>query len=193
MPIAASRVSIRPFRLWDRRAYVDVRRANSGWLDHWEARDPRLPRERNREEYARIFTLLRTQHRQGIAASYGVFYDRTLVGHVGFAPVLWGATLQAGAGYWVSKEHAGKGIAPIALAQGIDEMFFTWGLHRIEVLVQENNSASLAVVRKLGLACEGVRRSAMFVDGCWRDHHVFALTREEVPAPGMLLRVLGYT
>lgn len=191
MPIAASRVSIRPFRRWDRRAYVNLRRANSGWLDRWEARDPRIPRERDPDEYARIFNLLRTQHRQGISASYGIFRDRTLVGHVGFAPVLWGATMQAGAGYWVSEEHAGQGIAPIAVAKGIDEMLFTWGMHRIEVLVQEDNAASLSVVHKLGLASEGVRRSAMFVDGRWRDHRVFAVTADEVLAPGVLLRALG--
>ena len=59
--------------------------------------------------------------------------------------------------------------------------------------MRPENSASLRVVEKLHLRAEGLRRSAIHVDGAWRDHLVFALTAEEVPTGddghGMLRRL----
>jgi ribosomal-protein-alanine N-acetyltransferase len=45
----------------------------------------------------------------------------------------------------------------------------------------------LRVVAKLGFREEGLRRRYLHVDGDWRDHRIFALTREEVP-DGLLAR-----
>lgn len=188
MPQRLPSVSIRPFRRWDRAAYVQLRQNNAAWLDHWEARDPEMdPPESGAEwtaYYHGLFRALREQHRLGHARSYAILADGTLVGHLTFAPILWGATLQASAGYWVSESYAGRQIAPRALALGIEEMIHGQGLHRIEVLVQRANAASLAVVEKVGLRPEGVRRGAIFVDGAWRDHDVFAVTAEDVGEPG---------
>ncbi|MDO5644114.1 MAG: GNAT family protein [Dermabacter sp.] len=188
MPQRLPSVSIRPFRRWDRAAYVELRQRNAAWLDHWEARDPELDPPVSRPEwtayYHGLFRALRDQHRLGHARSFAILADGALVGHLTFAPILWGATLQSSAGYWVSERHAGRQIAPRALALGIEEMIHGEGLHRIEVLVQSANVASLAVVAKVGLRPEGIRRGAIFVDGAWRDHEVFAITAEDVGEPG---------
>jgi len=43
------------------------------------------------------------------------------------------------------------------------------------------------VVEKLGLRDEGVRERFLHIQGQWRDHRTFAVTREEVPE-GLLAR-----
>jgi ribosomal-protein-alanine N-acetyltransferase len=45
------------------------------------------------------------------------------------------------------------------------------------------------VVEKLGFRYEGLKERFIHINGDWRDHYVFALTREEVPG-GVLNRWL---
>jgi ribosomal-protein-alanine N-acetyltransferase len=85
------------------------------------------------------------------------------------------------AGYWVSRDVAGRGVIPTALALAVDHCFFTVGLHRIEVNIRPENQASLRVVEKLGFRQEGIRERFLHIDGDWRDHLSFALTADEVP------------
>ena len=91
------------------------------------------------------------------------------------------------AGYWVARDVAGRGVIPTALALAVDHCFFTVGLHRIEVNIRPENTASLRVVQKLGFRQEGVRERFLHIDGDWRDHLSFALTVDEVP-DGLLRR-----
>ena len=64
---------------------------------------------------------------------------------------------------------------------------FAIGLHRVEVNIRPENAASLRVVEKLGFRDEGLRPRYLHIDGDWRDHLSFALTREEV-GDGLLAR-----
>jgi [ribosomal protein S5]-alanine N-acetyltransferase len=73
------------------------------------------------------------------------------------------------------------------VAMAIDHAFFTAGLHRIEINIRPENTASLRVVEKLGLRYEGRRDRLLHIDGAWRDHLSFAITVEEVPN-GLLRR-----
>ena len=60
-----------------------------------------------------------------------------------------------------------------------DFAFGELGLHRVEINIRPENSASLRVVEKLGFREEGVREKYIFIDGAWRDHRSFALVAEE--------------
>ena len=55
------------------------------------------------------------------------------------------------------------------------------GLHRIEVAIRPENTSSLRVVEKLGIKEIGYAPRYLHIDGDWRDHKLFAITREEVP------------
>ena len=61
------------------------------------------------------------------------------------------------------------------------------GLHRVEINVRPENSASLRVVDKLGFRAEGLRENYLHIDGEWRDHLTYALCDEDVPE-GVLAR-----
>jgi ribosomal-protein-alanine N-acetyltransferase len=75
------------------------------------------------------------------------------------------------------------------VALAIDHCFTTVGLHRLEIAVRPENTASLRVVHKLGLRQEGEAFHFLHIDGAWRDHLLFAVTSEEVHG-SMLARAL---
>ena len=70
---------------------------------------------------------------------------------------------------------------PTAVAMATDHCLFELGLHRIEVAIRPENTASLRVVEKLGFTEVGYAPRYLHIDGDWRDHRLFALTVEECP------------
>ena len=58
-------------------------------------------------------------------------------------------------GYWIDQAYAGRGITTRALAMVIDHCLFAARLHRVEVAIRPENTASLRVVEKLGLNSKG--------------------------------------
>jgi len=68
---------------------------------------------------------------------------------------------------------------PTSVALVTDHCFWTVGLHRIEVNIRPENTASRRVVEKLGFREEGLRPRFLHIAGDWRDHISYALTREE--------------
>jgi ribosomal-protein-alanine N-acetyltransferase len=92
-------------------------------------------------------------------------------------------------GYWIDSRVAGRGLMPIALALATDHCLTRTGLHRIEVNIRPENTASLRVVEKLGFRDEGLRLAYLHIAGDWRDHRTFAMTADELPPGGLITRV----
>lgn len=124
--------------------------------------------------------------KRGEMLPFVVTYEGTLVGQLTVGGVTWGSFRSAHVGYWVDQRVAGRGVMPTAVALAVDHCFDAVGLHRVEVNIRPENTASLRVVEKLGLRDEGLRERLLHIDGGWRDHRSFAVTAEEVP--GGLLR-----
>jgi ribosomal-protein-alanine N-acetyltransferase len=122
-----------------------------------------------------------------LALPWVIEYQDHLVGQLTVAGIFHGSALNGTIGYWVAQEVAGQGIAPTAVALAFDHATTAAGLHRLEIAICPENRPSLRVVEKLGFRDEGVRKRFLHVAGRWRDHRIFALTREEVPE-GLLVR-----
>jgi ribosomal-protein-alanine N-acetyltransferase len=123
---------------------------------------------------------LNRQARTGRTLPFATTWDGRLIGQVTVSSITWGSARSANIGYWIDSAHAGKGVTPMAVAMAVDHCFDTVGLHRIEVAIRPENVASLRVVDKLGLRREGAAPRYLHIDGAWRDHLLFAVTREEV-------------
>lgn len=130
---------------------------------------------------------LRSQARAGHLLPFVVTFDDRLVGQLTVGGITWGSLCSAHIGYWVDQAVAGRGVMPTAVALAVDHCFTALGLHRVEINIRPENTASLRVVDKLGFRDEGVRLGLLHIDGAWRDHRSFALTAEEVP-DGLLAR-----
>lgn len=187
-------VLLRPYRRRDRNAWVQVRRMNEGWLAQWEP----TPlggswwEINSSAAYRAVYRELRTTARIGTAMPFAICLldgdgrDR-LVGQLTIGNILRRALCSAYAGYWVDSRVAGRGIMPTALALAVDHAFAAGGLHRIEVNIRPENTASRRVVEKLGFRQESYLARYLHIDGAWRDHIGYALTTEDIAAEGGLL------
>jgi len=176
---------VRPIRLRDRAEWRAVRARNGDWLRPWDATSPAGAAEQA-PSFGRMVRALRRDARAGRAMPFVVTYRGDLVGQVTAAGITWGSLRSAHIGYWVDRRVAGHGIIPTAVALVTDHLFDT-GLHRVEINIRPENAASLRVVEKLGFRPEGLRPRYLHIDGQWRDHLTFALTREEIGA-GLVAR-----
>ncbi len=185
MTLSSGRVGLRPLGIRDARAWREVRARNQQWLTPWEATVP--PGDRSAP--ATFRAMVRDLHRQaraGRAMPFAVTVDDAFVGQLTVSNIVGGSARWAQVGYWVDQKEAGQGVMPTAVALVVDHCFIEAGLHRIEVAIRPENTASLRVVQKLGFIEYGYATRYLHIDGAWRDHRLFALTVEDVP--GGLLR-----
>jgi ribosomal-protein-alanine N-acetyltransferase len=187
-------VGLRPLRLRDGAAWVEIRLRNEDWLAPWEATPPgtsAIPLSWSERQTLGVFTqmlrTLRRQARQGSSLPFAVTFEGRLAGQLTVGNVVRGAFNNAYVGYWVDQSVAGRGVMPIALAMVVDHCFGSVGLHRIEANVRPENAASKRVVEKLGFRQEGLHQRYLAIDGAYRDHVGYAVTVEDVPE-GMVQR-----
>ena len=179
-------IEIRPLRMRDASAWREVRLANVEWLRDWEATLPEGEHDAP-GTFAGMVRRARAEAREGRALPFAVTYDRQFVGQVTVGGISRGSLLNAYIGYWIDSRFAGRGIIPSAVAMATDHCFDVVGLHRVEINIRPENSASIRVVEKLGFRPEGLRERYLHIDGDWRDHLTFALIKDEVPG-GVLAR-----
>lgn len=189
MLLASGEVSVRPLRLRDGPAWVEVRLRNENWLAPWEASPPGLPASQAawaaRHTFATYTTMLRAlrrQARQGVTLPFAVCVGGRLAGQITVGNIVRGALNGGYVGYWIDERYAGRGVIPTALALVTDHCFASAGLHRIEANIRPENTASRRVVAKLGFREEGLHRAYLAIDGAYRDHVCYAVLAEDVPA-----------
>ncbi|WP_243224672.1 GNAT family N-acetyltransferase [Microbacterium sp. CIAB417] len=180
------KVELRLIRTRDARTLQQELLSNRAWLQRWEATIPNGVASFDMRVGIRR---LLQQYRDGGGYPFVMEYDGEIAGQLNIWGVARGSLCSATIGYWVSERFAGRGITPTAVALATDASFTEYGLHRMEICIRPENAASLRVVQKLGFRYEGLRRRYIHIDGDWRDHYAFALTREDVPQ-GVLARWL---
>jgi ribosomal-protein-alanine N-acetyltransferase len=187
--LSHGRLGVRPLLLSDRRAWTEVRARNRWWLQEWEAT---LPPESppGHPSYRSMMRELRRQVRAGRCLPFAITVDEDFVGQVTVSNIVLGSAMFGQIGYWIDEAHAGQGFTPAAVAMVIDYCFEHVGLHRVEIAIRPENVASLRVVEKLGVPEIGFAPGYLHIAGDWRDHRLFAVTREEA-AGGVLRRFLS--
>lgn len=181
-------IVLRPLTRRDRRAWVELRSQNAFWLRPWDATRPdgSAPRVRF-QEFVRT---LNADARAGRSRPFAIEVDGRLVGSLTLSSIIYGALRSASVGYWLAHAATGRGTMTRSIARLLDYAFEDLGLHRVEICVRPENTASLAVVARLGLRAEGCRERFLHIDGQWRDHLAFAVTAEERGSTRMADRVL---
>jgi len=171
---------LRPLSLRDKRSWREVRERNKLWLLRWDATTPPGSTARPRT-FAAMVRAMHAEARAGRQLPFAIEYDGEFVGQLTVNNITRGSGQFASIGYWIDEKYAGRGITTRAVAMVVDHCFFVLRLHRIEVAIRPENTASLRVVEKLGIAEFGCAPRFLHIDGDWRDHRLFAITREECP------------
>jgi [ribosomal protein S5]-alanine N-acetyltransferase len=176
--ITEGAIELRPLRHRDEGPWHDLRARNLGWLQRWEATAPDGSGAPMR--FPQLVRHYRGEGRAGRMLPWVITFQDELVGQLTVGSIQWGSLRCAQMGYWIGQEYAGRGIVPTGVAMATDYCLGTLGLHRMEINIRPENVASLRVVEKLGFRDEGLRLKYLHIDGGWRDHRTFALTREEL-------------
>ena len=166
-----------------------MRRRNLDWLRPWEATVPPGDSSAPRS-FRALVRDLRRQAREHRALPFAVTVDDVFAGQVTVTNIVGGSARWAQVGYWVDRRYAGQAVIPTAVALVVDYCLLELHLHRIEVAIRPENTASLRVVEKLGFTEIGYAPGYLHIDGDWRDHKLFAVTSEDI-AGGMLRRFKG--
>lgn len=178
-------MGLRPLASSDARAWNEVRRRNTEWLRPWEATVP--PGDTSAPRTFRALVRdLRRQAREHRALPFALTVDDVFAGQITVTNIVGGSARWAQVGYWIDRRYAGQDVIPTAVALVVDYCLLELGLHRIEVAIRPENTASLRVVEKLGFTEVGYAAGYLHINGDWRDHRLFALTTEDVS--GGLLR-----
>ena len=90
---------------------------------------------------------------------------------------------QAEIGYTLARAYQGRGIASEAVSRVLDYAFLTLGLHRVIAITDCENSASVALLERLGLRREGHFLQNIWFKGKWGDEYLYAMLQEEWRIP----------
>ena len=173
-------LTLRPLRIRDRRAWLSVRRKNREWLTPWEATSPISEENRNLPTFIEMVQFHNREGRAGRSISLAIWFNRELIGQITLGGISYGAYRGGHIGYWISQDHANKGLTTRAVREvtryGLEEL----RLHRIEINLRPENSASKRVAEKAGYIFEGLRPRYLHIDGDWRDHLCFVIENPRI-------------
>lgn len=179
--VAAGVIRLRPVRMRDGAQWSRIRLADRAHLEPWEPTgEADWAARHSPAAWPPVCSSLRSEARRGRMLPFVIELDGRFCGQLTIGNVTHGALRSAWIGYWVSSAATGGGVATGALALGLDHCFGPVQLHRVEATVRPENTASRAVLTKVGFREEGLLRRYLDVDGGWRDHLLVALTVEEI-------------
>jgi len=171
-------MTLRPLTMRDRAGWDVVRKENAEHVGQWE---PTAPDGSGRRITFRQYVRgLDAEAKAGRVLPFVIEVEGGIAGQMHLFGIVQGSLLSGAAGYWVTRRHAGRGLATRALGLLCDYAFSSAGLHRVEVNIRPENAASLRVVEHLRFRDEGVRLRYLHINGGWRDHRAFALTGEDL-------------
>ncbi len=87
-------------------------------------------------------------------------------------------------GYIIDPARHRQGIATEAVSAMLDFCFGALVLHRVQAFIHPDNTASRALVEKLGFRCEGLLRDNLRVGDVWRDDMLYALLENDRRSQG---------
>lgn len=124
----------------------------------------------------------RDEMREGTEYSFFIFLPENgatrLVGGLTLSNIRRRVAQHVNLGYWMGVNHAGKGIMTRAVGAILPFVFEELGLHRIHAACLPANTPSRRVLEKNQFREEGYAENYLQIDGAWRDHVLYGLTRE---------------
>lgn len=164
-------VLLRPLTIGDAPALLDAYVRNR---EHLRPFDPERPDS---------FWTLDGQHRrldsqmqqqaEGTLLACAMQRDALIVGCAFLNTIAYGPLCSANLGYWVDAAEVGRGLASAAVGALCRIADLDLGLHRVQASTNPANVASQRVLTKNGFEQFGTARNYLYINGRWRDSHLF--------------------
>lgn len=141
------------------------------WLD-WVSRTTRA------EHSLQFIKHAEQDVRNQAALAMGIFYKGDIIGGIGMHH--WDHVVKkAQVGYWLSRDHEGKGIIAQSMKPFITFLFDKLALNKVEVYFVAANKRSAKVAERMGCKVEGILRQGAMRNGVIEDVVVAGLLRSE--------------
>jgi ribosomal-protein-alanine N-acetyltransferase len=164
----------------DAEALLGLRLKNKDFLTPFEPEKPE--RYFTLTEQRRELEVGDEARRQDLRYVFGVYLTDgdTLVGRISIDNVVRGAWQNATLGYFIDRDHNGRGLGTEAVTQTVRWAFEEAELHRVQAGVMPRNVASIRVLEKAGFRYEGTSPRYLKINGVWEDHNMYAITTEDL-------------
>jgi ribosomal-protein-serine acetyltransferase len=126
------------------------------------------------------FTLRQYSTGQGLVAA--ILYDGAIAGVVGYNSADHENRI-GHIGYWLGKDHQGRGLMTNSCKALIEYGFTAFNLNRLVIACATENYASRAIPQRLGFEHEGTARDAEWLYDRFVDHEIYSLLRAEIQLP----------
>jgi ribosomal-protein-serine acetyltransferase len=107
----------------------------------------------------------------------GIWVDGELAGGIGLD--IDSLSNSGEIGYWLAKDHEGRGLVTRACERFFDMAFDQLGLHRMELQAAAGNMRSRAVAQRLGMREEGTWRDGIRVADGYLDSVGYGILEDE--------------
>jgi len=153
--------------------YLDIVSKQRGYLSEWLA----WPSHADNTDFFISF-VKRSLHEyaEGNSMVCAMIYHDELVGNISFNTIDY-QLHKVQIGYWLSKDHQGKGIISKSVAKLIEIAFENLDMQKVEISVAVDNQPSRKVCERLGFTLEGILTRAENLNGRIIDHALYGLTR----------------
>lgn len=177
--LEGARIYLQPPRMRDWHDWRDVRGRNENFLKRFEPAWPdncltreffkrRLRRQKWdwEQQQARYFLIRRRE-------------DDALVGGININNLQLGAARHGSLGYWLDEAHQGQGYMRESIGLVLSYAFAALGLMRMNAACIPENDRSKKLLLRCGLKEDGFAPAYLQINGVWRDHHLFGITRDD--------------
>ncbi len=169
------RVVLRPISAGDQEEFLALARASVGLHHPWYSM-PMTP-----EEFRAYLARYDRPTTEGFLVC--LRDGGGIAGVVTIDSIVRGRFQSATLSYAAFAPAAGRGYMSEGLVLVLQYAFTELRLHRLEANIQPANQASLRLIRRLGFRQEGYSPDMLFIDGAWRDHERWAITRDMTDFP----------
>jgi ribosomal-protein-alanine N-acetyltransferase len=164
-------VGIRVVSTDDAHALADLLSRNRSFLAPWDpVRDEAYFTADGQHE---LLTRSLRRLRRGVDWPGVITVDGAPVGRVNLNNLILGAFCSADLGYWVDRDHNGRGVATAAVAAVVALAFAELGLHRVQAGTLLHNHGSQRVLERNGFTLIGMAPHYLRIAGRWQDHLLF--------------------
>jgi ribosomal-protein-serine acetyltransferase len=149
--------------------------ANRSYLREWL---PWLDDTTNVDHVERFLRDCRKKAEHDNGYTFVARYDGRIVGVVAENSIDW-RNRRSELGYWIAREHQGRGIVTQSVARMMRRSFEDLKLNRVAIQCAVGNTRSRAVPERLGFKMEGVMREAEYLYDRYVDLAVYAMLRSD--------------
>ena len=174
------RVLLRTPTWADERELLALRRASREFHAPWEAEIPGVD-PCSREFFARYMRFGHGENRLRVLVCDAAL--NAIVGSISMSDWRRGSKRPVQLGYWIGYAYARRGYMTEAMQLLIAHAFGPMRLARLDAYVLPENTASRALLARLGFQCAGIVRAFRALHGVARDHERWTITCPQRGAP----------